>query len=43
MAPISKQRKMKLKPQLAHDREVERRAIMRPRPTYARMETDVKR
>ena len=34
---------MKLKPELAQDRRLGRRAIMRPHPTHASMETDVKR
>ena len=35
-------RRMKLNPKLAQDRRLWRRAIMRPRPTHAGMETDAK-
>ena len=36
-------RKMELKLELAQDRKMWRRAIVRPRPAYASMETDAKR
>ena len=36
-------RRMKLNPKLAQDRRLWRRAIMKPRPTHASMETDAKR
>ena len=35
-------RRMKLNPNLAQDRRLGRRAIMRPRPTHASMEMDAK-
>ena len=35
-------RRLKLNPKLAQNRRLWRRAIMRPRPAYASMETDAK-